>query len=158
MGSRLLAGTTRYSAAQDQGHLRTAPRPVHHVAKNGEPSRHRALSEQLSHDFPSLQGPVPLAHGVELLCHPCAGAEECVSRYLGRRSFRCFINEQDVFSWQPFRLDQFTVFSIIPVIDPCLRHIDSPKNNRSRHLLPCAMERKKNPQPCPGGVAPFCYY
>lgn len=117
-------------------------------------SGHLALTEQLPHDLSSFYRAVPLGHGIELLCRPCAGAEERVTRYLGRGSFRCLINKRDVFSRQPFGFDQFAVFSIVPVIDPCLRHVDSPKNNRSTHLLQCTTEGKKKSQPRPAGMAP----
>ena len=117
-------------------------------------SGHWSLTEQLPHDLSSFYRAVPLGHGIELLCRPCAGAEERVTRYLGRGSFRCLINKRDVFSRQPFGFDQFAVFSIVPVIDPCLRHVDSPKNNRSTHLLWCTTERNKKSQPRPAGMAP----
>jgi len=113
----------------------------------GRLSAHWPLTEQLPHDLSSFYRAVPLGYGIKLLCHPAAGTEERVARYLGRRPFRCFVDEHDLFSRQPFRLDQFTVFSIVPVIDPCLRHVDSPNNDRSRHLLERTADQKKNPSP-----------
>lgn len=107
-------------------------------------SGHCALTEQLSHDLSSFYRALPLGNSIELLCRPCAGTKECVTRYLGRGSFRCLINKRDVFSRQPFGFDQLPVFSIVPVIDPCLRHVHSPKNNRSTQLLDCTTEWKKS--------------
>ena len=97
-------------------------------------SGHWSLTEQLPHDLSSFYRAVALGHGIELLRYPGAGAEKRVTRYLGRGSFRCLVDEEDVFFRQPFRLDQFTVFSIVPVIDPCLWHVDSPRKNRTEAL------------------------
>jgi hypothetical protein len=110
-----------------------------------------APAKQLSHDLSSFYRAVPLGHGIKLLGHPGGGTEERVARYLGRWSFRCLVDEHDVSSRQPFRLDQFAVFSIVPVIDPCLRHADSPKNDRSTHLLQRTTEGKKKSHPRPAG-------
>lgn len=93
-------------------------------------SGYGSLTEQLLHDLSSFNRAVLLGQGIKFLGHPGGGTEECVARYLGRRSFRCLVDEHDVFSWRPFCLDQFAVFSIIPIIDPCLRHVDSLKNNQ----------------------------